>query len=139
MDLKLVRKEFIKDGIFSQLLDHNGALIAHTLEHAYEVENIPNMFQPKLQPGVYTCVRGMHKIHSTPNPFETFEITNVPEHKGILFHWGNYNHDSDGCVLLGENVSSLYGHAQMVVNSKFSFHQLMELQKGVDKFTLTVV
>lgn len=137
MDLKLVRKQFIIDGIFSQLLQADGSLVAHTLEYAYE-DSFGN-YNPKLPPGVYTCVRGKHKLHSTPNPFDTFEIMNVPNCTGILFHWGNYNHDSDGCVLLGENISTLYGHAQMIVNSKFSFHEFMELQKGVDKFTLTVI
>lgn len=141
MNLKLCRKEYIKDGIFSDLLDENGNIVAHTLEHAYVSDwgMDAGCYKPKLTAGTYTCVRGPHRLHNMTSDFTTFEITGVSGHTNILFHWGNYNKDSDGCVLLGRAVSSILNSPQMITNSRDTFAKFMELQKDIDKFTLTVV
>lgn len=128
MELTLKRTEFRPDGIFSELSDESGKVIAHTLEHSYSNK-------PKVQDGEYYCVRGLHNLHS--GPIETFEIIGVKGHSGILFHIGNWNKDSDGCVLLGSSVAQSKG-GQMVTDSKAEFAQFMDMLKGVDKFQLTV-
>ncbi len=76
----------------------------------------------------------MHRLHGMTEDFETFEIRGVPGHTGILFHWGNYNQDSDGCVLLGSARNG-----DMIVNSREEFANFMELQKGINNFELVVV
>lgn len=129
--MKLVRSEYRPDGIFGQLTDAKGHPICHTLEHSYN--NLP-----KLPPGQYICVRGMHKLHSTPDPFETFEITGVPGHGNILFHWGNYNKDSDGCVLLGDAPVTMPNGEKMIPNSKAAFAKFMKDLTGIKEFMLTV-
>lgn len=128
MRLTLTRKEFRADGIFSELSDESGKVIAHTLEHSYSNK-------PKLNDGEHNCVRGMHNLHS--GPIETFEILGVPCHSGILFHVGNYNKDSDGCVLLGVSVSK-FKDGQMITASKAKFAEFMNMLKGIDKFKLVV-
>ncbi len=129
MDLKLNRREYRKDGILSELCK-GAKIIAHTLEHSYDSV-------PKLQPGVYKCVRGIHKLHDN-KPFETFEVTGVPGHTGLLFHVGNWAQtDSDGCILLGDAVV-MSKKGTMVTNSKVTFADFMALQAGVNEFTLTV-
>ena len=70
--------------------------------------------------------------------FITFEITDVPGHTGILFHMGNYNKDSDGCVLLGEEAVPT-SEPTMVTNSVVTFNSFMASQSGVDTFQLVVV
>jgi hypothetical protein len=72
------------------------------------------------------------------NPFITFEITGVPGHTGILFHMGNYNQDSDGCVLLGESTVP-DPDPTMITSSVLTFNQFMGSQTGVDTFQLTVI
>jgi hypothetical protein len=128
MELKLVRLKYQQDGVFGEL--RKGAkTIAYTLEHSYDIK-------AKLPPGTYKCVRGMHKLQNGV-PFETFEITKVPGHWGMLFHAGNWEKDSSGCVLLGEAiVPSKQG--TMVTNSKATFREFMDLLKGLSEFTLTV-
>lgn len=128
MKFTLKRKEFRADGIFSELSDESGKVIAHTLEHSYSNK-------PKVKDGEYECVRGQHKLHS--GPLETFEIMGVKGHYGILFHVGNYNKDSDGCVLLGSKVL-ITKNDHMVINSKDTFKKFMEMLKGVNKFQLVV-
>lgn len=134
MNLILTHKRFQEDGIFGELAAESGALLAVTLEHSYDN-------QPKLQPGTYICVRGMHRLHGMASDFETFEITGVVGHTNILFHWGNWNSDSEGCVLLGEKIQPSINHANstlMITNSKVIFAMLMALQVGVNSFSLEV-
>jgi uncharacterized protein DUF5675 len=120
----LNRTGFTVDGIFGTLSDDAGNRVAYTLEHSYNCV-------PKLPDGTYTCVKGHHMLHS--GPIEAFEITGVPGHTGVLLHYGNYNADSDGCVLLGDGST-----ATMITGSRDAFDKLMVTFTGVDSFTLTV-
>lgn len=134
MDLKLVRGQFRKDGIFGSLLDEYGNELAVTLEHAYQDGTD---FWPKLPDGVYRCVRGIHHFNGATTGFETFEITKVPGHTGILFHVGNYNKDSDGCILVGRNIVPI-ADCQAISASALTFDDLMDFLEEVNEFTLTV-
>jgi hypothetical protein len=125
MDLFLRRTSYTDQGIFGILLDDKGDVVAYTLEHAYERK-------PKLPPGIYHCVRGTHAL-GDKKPFVTFEVTGVEGHSGILFHVGNYNKDSSGCVLLGIDIDR-----NMLLESRKAFERFMDVQKNVDTFTLTV-
>lgn len=129
MTLKLVRREYREDGIFSQLEDANGKVLAQTLEHAYDLK-------PKLYNGTFTCVRGIHELHNAV-PFQTFEITGVSGHTGILFHVGNWNKDSDGCCLVGSGIAQS-SQGQMITGSMTAFVEFMTLMQGLDTFTLIV-
>lgn len=129
--MTLTRKPGVLYGVFGVLLDDNNTQIAVTLEHAYS--NGQGGFQPKIPDGTYTCQRGTHILSGMSNTFETFEIQNVPGHTGILFHWGNYNNDSEGCVLLGTDLGTC-----MITDSRDAFARFMNLMEGVDTFSLRV-
>lgn len=130
MDLKLVTTDSVKSGIFGMLYSvESPKPVFHTLEHAYETTL--GTYEPKLLPGNYLCIRGQHRLHS--GPIETFEITGVPNHNGILFHYGNYNTDSDGCVLVGIDRIG-----DMITDSRDAFASFMKLQDGINEFNLVV-
>lgn len=131
MDLTLTRTDFTPDGIFGKIA--GDGFKAYTVEHAYEAPD-GSAYVPKIPTGTYTCVRGQHRLDHMTEDFTTFEVTNVPGHAGILFHWGNWNKDSDGCILLGSSRVS-----NMVTHSVDTFHNFMALQDGVDQFTLVVI
>lgn len=136
MNLKLIRKEFKQSGIFGRLETEDGRLVAHTLERAYPSpanEFMNNDFIPKLPHGVYRCIRGVHRLHDL-KPFETFEVMRVPGATGILFHVGNYNKDSEGCILVGQGVM-----ADALVYSRKAFEDFMEKQGTCTEFFLEVV
>jgi hypothetical protein len=116
-------------GIFGVLEEDDGKRLCYTLEHAYQQPNEPWM--PKLPKGTYVCQFGYHRLSN--GPFATFEITNVPGHSGILFHTGNYNDDSEGCVLLGTGIDN-----DMLVESKEAFDKFMSRLSGISTFNLTV-
>ena len=135
MDLVLIRKQYREDGIFSTCCDMDGNQVMVTLEHAYPS---PDGFSPKIPEGSYTCVRGQHRLHGMEEDFTTFEITGVAGHEGLLFHWGNFNQDSEGCILVGEQDFESASGQQMITASRAEFAKFMALQEGLDSFTLVV-
>ena len=132
--MKLVLKRlYVKEyGAFGQIIDELSNVVCVTLEHAYLQAD--NSYLPKLPAGEYTCKRGQHRLASMTQDFTTFEIENVPGHTDILFHWGNTNSDSAGCVLVGKHI-----WGDMISNSRVTFSSFMEMLDGVDSFDLVVV
>lgn len=131
MDLWLTRQEKKDTGIFSILRDYDGNIIAYTIEHAYQDSD--GNWQPKVYNGTFKCVRGQHRLASMTEDFTTFEITGVVNHSNILYHPGNTEQDSEGCILLGAERQGNY-----ILHSKDTFVKFMQLQDGVDQFNLTV-
>lgn len=140
MDLVLRRKTKKETGIYGELSTTDGKFVAKTLEHAYKNLNNREADQAGVAPpfvaiiphGTFRCARGNHALHDGLR-FETFMVTKVPGHTGILFHIGNYNRDSEGCILLGlEEIPEGVG------KSGDAFKHFIELQKGVNEFYLTV-
>lgn len=138
MRFTLKRTKFEADGIFGNLHNETGAIVAITLEHAYDSGLGNGSFDSKLQPGIYECNRGIHRLHDGI-PFETFEVNGVKGHDNILFHVGNYNKDSEGCILMGQARALTPAKDYMITGSKYTFTKFMESLKGVDKFTLIVI
>lgn len=126
----LLRTERNRWGIFG-LLKEGEDQLAVTLEHAYPKPD--GSFAPKLPEGKYLCARGYHQLKGMDAPFETFEIKNVPGHSGMLFHWGNYNRDSSGCVLLGKNNLKT-----SIDQSILTFQAFMKHLKNVEQFEISV-
>ena len=136
MNLILTRNYARGDGIFSTLTDSLGNEIAKTLEHSYSDGN--GGFEPKIPPGQYNCVRGMHRLEKMTHDFETFEITGVDGHSNLLFHVGNFNKDSTGCVLVGGSLESDDSPC-WVCHSRDAFYHFMKLQTVCNQFILTVI
>lgn len=97
--------------------------------------------------GVYTCLPSVfHKLNDLP----TFEITKVPGGRSrILFHPGNTEEDSKGCILIGQDFGALVVADEdapgtpkrakwAITNSKAGFAEFMRLLAGVKSFELTI-
>ncbi len=131
MDAKLTRKSASLYGIlgeWSRLSD--GQKLFVTLEHAYVEEG---KFVPKLAAGTYRCIRRFSPKHG-----EIFMVENPPAFEGhpvtyIEIHVGNYNSDSEGCILLGETLG-----VGCILESRPAVDSFMEMQLGTDAFTLVV-
>lgn len=135
MNLKLSRTAFKETGIYGEIESaEDGKKLFFTIEHAFPGESASGKFwYPIIPIGTYKCIRGQHKLHNGI-PFETFMVTGIEGHTGVLFHIGNYNKDSEGCICLGK--------APMVdgVNrSGEAFKEFIELQRTTDEFMLEVV
>jgi hypothetical protein len=73
---------------------------------------------------------------------DTFEIvrpgtSGIDGHKYLLFHSGNIEKHSEGCILLGETISKLEG-ARAVLNSGATFQKFLFYTKDTDAFEVTL-
>lgn len=83
--------------------------------------------------GTYTCSRV-----DSPKFGDTFEITNVPNRSHILFHKGNIDDDSHGCVIVGEQFGVLQG-SPAVLASSAGYKELHKILKDDDVFRVVIV
>lgn len=83
-------------------------------------------------PGSYTCERVI-----SPKFGVTFEILNVFGRAEILFHKGNIQEDSHGCVLIGEQFGVL-SNEPAILAAKEGFEEFMRITSSVDTFTLFI-
>ena len=77
------------------------------------------------------------KRHVSPRFGETFWLQDVPERAEILFHKGNIDDDSHGCILVGEQFNNVRNE-DGITASKEGFAEFMALQRGCDEFSLTI-
>jgi len=132
MDCSLIHDEPVgRDGSFGTLYrDDTGEEIACTLERSYS--DGEGGWYAKIPPGRYFCTLGMHPINGL-----TYEVTGVLGHTAILFHVGNWEKDSAGCILLGKDVAPST-EGKMLLHSREAFTAFMVLQNGTPSFWLRV-
>jgi hypothetical protein len=87
----------------------------------------------KIPAGVHRCTRG----YFIKGNHRTYEIT-VPGHTRILFHRGNLEADSEGCVLVGERFHQFTG-GPGIASSIEGFQEFMDLAAGRPAFDLDVI
>jgi hypothetical protein len=122
---RIVRLEDSPQGAIGVLL-FNGEIFCFTLEPDRNERGKLHIPQ-----GVYHCQRFAGKKWR-----DTFEIT-VPGHTAVLFHSGNTEADTLGCVLLGATTGKLKGD-RAVLNSGDTFGRFLEKLKGHKEFKLFI-
>ena len=80
--------------------------------------------------GKYKCRRV-----NSPKFGTTFEVCQVPGRTHILFHAGNTEKDTLGCILLGLRRSSNIA----ISDSRVAFKKFMDHLHGVNEFDLEIV
>lgn len=126
--LTLIRIAYTKDGTFGTLLDE-GIPFALTIEREWEDNKEDISCIPT---GEYLCRRVQ-----SPKFGDTFEITDVENRTHILFHWGNTEDDTEGCVCVGEQFESYKGKAA-VLSSKKGFKEFKQRTSGLNSFMLII-
>lgn len=133
--LTLKRLQVRDDGCFSILTkDDDGSTVCVAAERTFGENGAPTVVVPA---GRYRCVRGLHSLNGI-NFFHTYEVTGVLGHTGILFHPGNTELDSKGCVLTGRHFGAV-NNMMAVIDSRLAFNDFLALQGGAEEFWLTVV
>jgi hypothetical protein len=132
----IVRAELIRDVMDDRvslgklfLYDEAGRVVQRheTLENPW-LDNAQTV--SCIPAGEYVCRRVI-----SPRYGETFEITLVPGRTHILFHWGNYPSNTEGCVLLG---TSRAADVPAVWSSKAAHAEFMQATRDVDEFVLSI-
>lgn len=125
MEFQLATVAVRTDGAFSAFL-YEGRPFAVTCERTFE--NLRTV----IGNGRFKC----RKTRYHRGGYDTFEIM-VPGHSRVLFHRGNTELDSLGCVLVAESFSLLDG-VTGIGDSRGGFNEFWNLAKGVDEFDLVV-
>jgi DNA/RNA endonuclease YhcR with UshA esterase domain len=82
--------------------------------------------------GQYICKR--YSSVKYPN---TFEVKNVQGRSNILFHKGNEDTHTEGCILIGQYFSKLKEN-RIIANSGQSFNEFLQELNSMQEFRLTV-
>ena len=127
--LKLIRIAFIPDGTFGILFDYDNSIICLTLEREWKNNEKNISCIPR---GEYVCQR----IESPKFGF-TFEVLNVPGRSHILFHSGNIEDDTHGCIITGKRIR-MFKNKIAVLLSRIAFKRFMKILNPDDWFELEV-
>ena len=131
MNLKLVRfTEYGNASLGALLVD--GWPEFCTLEDRWRENEVGKSCIPE---GIYEV-----DLYNSKRFGPTFKVLNVPDREGILFHWGNTERDTTGCILLGTRYSNSGEVA--IRESMKAFTRFFEQTRqvvGKEKITLTVV
>jgi hypothetical protein len=128
MDLVLTRVYVGPEGAFGTIAPVDKPPFLVSVEHTYEDNAV------KVPIGTYTCQRTLFNRGG----YDTFEITGVQGHDRLLFHRGNTEDDSDGCVLVGLQYGLVNGESA-VLSSISAMTLFMMRQSNVDTFQLEVI
>ncbi len=133
LSLELVRVSVAPEGAFGVLLSQ-GIPSLVTLERSYPKDDAdPRGPQfTKIPPGRYPCRRTYYHRGG----YDTFEVCDVVGHSRLLFHKGNTELDSEGCILVGQRFDR-WGRPA-VLESALAFAVFMQLTAGRPVFDLVV-
>jgi len=129
-DFGLLRIAIRPEGAFGVLL-HKGLPFATTLERTYSLPSGPGQLV-KIPAGLWRCVRTRY----LRGEYDTYEIE-VPGHTRLLFHQGNVELHSEGCVLVGESYAMFVGQPG-IASSEAGFLEFMQRAGGRPEFQLRV-
>lgn len=120
--MRLVRVATNADGIYGVLIQGN-IPFAVTLEDQF-------LSIPK---GSWQCQRV-----NSPKFGVTFEVRDVPGRSHILFHRGNTEADTTGCILVGESFNPVLGRPGITA-SKAGFEEFIRITSLTREFQLEIV
>lgn len=134
MHLILTRVAYTAQGTFGVLNVLAEPPFAVTLERRWlnnraSTSDVPGSCIPT---GGYICGRVQ-----SPRFGDTFEVKHVKGRSHILFHKGNLEDDSRGCILVGERFDPLNGKAGVLASAD-GFAEFRRITSGVDSFTFTI-
>lgn len=107
-----------------------------TLELPYK-DNRPK--ESCIPEGQYLCLEVNKRVTTGGLKIPTtFEVVNVPNRAGILFHVGNTAKDTQGCILVGQRHGVL-NSSLAVLGSSLGFKLFLDLLAGHQQFNLSIL
>ena len=125
---KLIRIAYISDGTFGVLFDEDTPFCL-TLEREWNDNKRGESCIPR---GEYICKRV-----SSPKFGDTFEVCDVSGRSHILFHIGNIEDDSHGCIVTGEEYGE-YKDKIAVLSSGRAFKEFKQRTHFLVEFKLEI-
>lgn len=126
--IRIVRYSETEDGTFG-VMEYNGQPFCMTLE--------PN----DRGNGRNSCIPAgryqVHRHHGLKYK-NTWAVMDVPNRSAVLFHIGNIENDTVGCILLGKSLGTVKRKMAVVTSSR-TFEAFMKLSKQSEGLILTIV
>ena len=133
MKLILTRIARKAEYTIGRLEDENGKRICDTLEPTWRDYKGGEMKIPKksaIPEGTYRVVVTKSQRFQKYLPL----LVGVPGFEGVRIHAGNTSRDTEGCILVGQNLQ-----VGKVLWSRIALEKLMELIKNEKKISLTII
>ena len=119
-------------GTFGVMIDENNIPFVLTLERPW-MDNQHGI--SCIPPGTYECHRVITPLHGN-----CFMVMNVPDRDFILFHKGNIDDDTHGCIIIGEKFEYAIKYDKPgVAASGEGYAEFMNKLAGLDKFTVKII
>lgn len=135
--LRIQRVASTKHGTFGVIL-RDGVPFALTLERPWA-----NNQRSKscIRAGKYAVLRCKaspdYGFSDSPKFGNTFQVMNVPGRSHILFHKGNLDDDTHGCILLGEQYGVLRGQPAILASGP-GFKEFLGIMATKNEFDLVI-
>ena len=132
MKLILTRIARKAEYTIGRLEDENGKRICDTLEPTWRDYKGGEMKIPKksaIPEGTYRVVVTKSQRFQKYLPL----LVGIPGFEGVRIHAGNTSRDTEGCILVGQNLQ-----VGKVLWSRIALEKLMELIKNEKKISLTI-
>lgn len=126
--VEIIRLEESEQGTFG-VLRLNKAVTCLTLEPQDRLNERNVSSIPAQQ---YRCRRRKSQRFG-----DTFEVSDVPGRTDVLFHSGNTEKDTQGCILLGRKWGEVSGQ-RAVTESRSAFKSFMQALGDYESFSLTI-
>lgn len=128
MQITIIRIEKSEHGTFGVMILDSEAFCV-----TLEPEDLNNKIDVSCIPeGQYICKRV-----ASPKYGDTFRVCNVESRSHILFHAGNVEVHTKGCILLGQYFGKLRGD-RAILNSGKTFGRFLQKLIVLDKFNLEI-
>lgn len=85
----------------------------------------------RIPSGTYEC-----EPYSGTKYKDVYIVKDVPGRTAILFHWGNFERDTEGCILIGDGAGMMSGQPA-ITGSRIAFDRFKKFI-GNNSFTLTI-
>lgn len=131
MSLELKTVAIRDDGCYSVML-WQGRPFAVSVERTFDPGEASHGKQIVIPNGTFRCTATQYHRGG----YATYEI-HVPGHSRVLFHKGNHEKDSLGCVIVGESFGELNGMTA-VLDSRGAFSEFIRLTGGKHEFQMEV-
>lgn len=113
----------------------NGRFCCLSLERPW-LSNLPNV--SCIPTGDYVCLKVKDKTTQGGMKIDvTYEVQNVPNRSGILFHTGNSIRDTHGCIIPGLSLD-FNDMEPLLLGSKDGFKRFIRFTQDIDRFDLSV-
>jgi len=123
--LRIERTEKITLGVL--MIDEE--IFCVTLENPWKNNKVNESCIPA---DIYICKR-----YESNKYGDTYLVKDVEGRTWILFHWGNFVSNTDGCILLGESYTYINGE-KAIGSSKKAFLAFIDKLGEVDNFILEI-